>query len=147
MTHRIPGPSAYGWDAAYADAFTPFAAQGLLPGRVTRVLGTLCDVATDAGTVRADLSPLSTSDPMAWVTAGDWAALDPSGDPAVLRALLPRRTTVVRNTSSKRSEGQVLAANVDHVAVAVSAAGDVDLGRIERFLALAWESAPNPSSS
>lgn len=144
MTNRTSGPSAYGWDAAYADAFTPHAAAGLIPGRVTRVLGTLCDVATADGTVRADLTPLAAPDPLGWVTAGDWAAVDTAGDPAVLRALLPRRNALVRNTSTRRSEGQVLAANVDHAVVTISAAGDVDLGRVERFLALAWESGAAP---
>jgi ribosome biogenesis GTPase / thiamine phosphate phosphatase len=50
----------------------------------------------------------------------------------------------VRSTSSKRSEGQILAANVDHAIVAVSLAAELDLGRIERFLALAWESGAQP---
>ncbi len=50
----------------------------------------------------------------------------------------------MRSTSSKRSEGQILAANVDHAIVAVSLAAELDLGRIERFLALAWESGAQP---
>jgi ribosome biogenesis GTPase len=50
----------------------------------------------------------------------------------------------VRSTSSKRSEGQILAANVDHAIVAVPLNGEVDLGRIERVLALAWESGAQP---
>ncbi len=140
----MTGPSRYGWDSRLADAFAPHAAAGLVPGRVLRVFGTFCDVATTAGPVRADTTALRAHDPMDWVTAGDWAALDPSADPPLLRALLPRRTTMVRNTSSKRSEGQVLAANADRVLIALSAAGDTDLGRAERFLALAWESGADP---
>jgi ribosome biogenesis GTPase len=58
--------------------------------------------------------------------------------------LLPRRTAFVRSTSSKRSEGQILAANVDHAVIAVSLAVELDLGRVERFLALAWESGAQP---
>ncbi len=61
-----------------------------------------------------------------------------------MRTLLPRRTAFVRSTSSKRSEGQILAANVDHAVVAVSLAVELDLARIERFLALAWESGAQP---
>lgn len=61
-----------------------------------------------------------------------------------MRAYLPRRTAFVRNTSSNRSEGQILAANVDHAIIAVSLAAELDLGRIERFLALAWESGAQP---
>jgi ribosome biogenesis GTPase len=72
------------------------------------------------------------------VCTGDWVAVDPEGDdPRYVRTLLPRRTAFVRSTSSKRSEGQVLATNVDYVVICVSLAVELDLGRIERFLALA----------
>jgi ribosome biogenesis GTPase len=72
------------------------------------------------------------------VCTGDWVAVDPEGsDPRYVRTLLPRRTAFVRSTSSKRSDGQVLATNIDHVVICVSLAVEFDLGRIERFLALA----------
>lgn len=61
-----------------------------------------------------------------------------------MKTYLPRRTAFVRSTSSQRSEGQILAANVDHAIIAVSLAVELDLGRIERFLALAWESGAQP---
>ncbi|MFF4832851.1 ribosome small subunit-dependent GTPase A [Streptomyces sp. NPDC001315] len=84
-------------------------------------------------------------DPMKVVCTGDWVAVDPDGsDPRYVRTLLPRRTAFVRSTSSKRSEGQILAANVDHAVIAVSLGAELDLGRVERFLALAWESGAQP---
>lgn len=135
----------YGWDAGWESEFAPYAEQGLLPGRVVRVDRGQCDVVTVAGVVRADTEFVVPRDPMKVVCTGDWAAVDPDGgDPRYVRTLLPRRTAFVRSTSSKRSEGQVLAANVDHAIVAVSLALELDLGRIERFLALAWESGAQP---
>lgn len=134
----------YGWDEAWADAFAPYAAEGLVPGRVVRVDRGQCDVVTAGGTVRADTEFVVPRDPMKVVCTGDWVAVDPDGDPQYVRAYLPRRTAFVRSTSSKRSDGQILAANVDHAVVAVSLALDLDLGRIERFLALAWESGAQP---
>ncbi len=134
----------YGWDEGWEAQFAPHAGRGLVPGRVVRVDRGRCDVVTAAGTVRADTEYVVPRDPMKIVCTGDWAALDPDGDPRYVRALLPRRTAFVRSTSSKRSEGQVLAANIDHVVVCVSLAVDVDLARIERFLALAWESGAQP---
>ncbi|CAM5707881.1 ribosome small subunit-dependent GTPase A [Streptomyces californicus] len=65
----------------------------------------------------------------------------PDGDPRFVRTLLPRRTAFVRSTSSQRSEGQVLATNIDHIAICVSLAVELDLGRVERFLALALSSS------
>ncbi|MQS34889.1 ribosome small subunit-dependent GTPase A [Streptomyces katsurahamanus] len=134
----------YGWDDGWADVFAPYAAQGLLPGRVVRVDRGLCDVVTAGGVVRADTEFVVPRDPMKVVCTGDWVAVDPAGDPRYVRTLLPRRTAFVRSTSSKRSEGQILAANVDHAVIAVSLAVELDLGRIERFLALAWESGAQP---
>ncbi|MFD6418094.1 ribosome small subunit-dependent GTPase A [Streptomyces sp. NPDC060194] len=136
--------AAHGWDDDWAAAFAPHAAQGLVPGRVVRVDRGLCDVLTEDGVVRADTEFVVPRDPMKVICTGDWAAVDPAGDPRYVRAYLPRRTAFVRSTSSKRSEGQVLAANVDHAIVAVSLAAELDLGRIERFLALAWESGAEP---
>ncbi|MFG2575151.1 ribosome small subunit-dependent GTPase A [Streptomyces sp. NPDC048481] len=105
----------------------------------------LCDVVTAAGVVRADTEFVVPRDPLKVVCTGDWVAVDPEGgDPRYVRTILPRRTAFVRSTSSKRSEGQILAANVDHAVVAVSLAVELDLGRVERFLALAWESGAQP---
>ncbi|WP_443042991.1 ribosome small subunit-dependent GTPase A [Streptomyces sp. NBC_00370] len=135
----------YGWDADWETEFVPYAERGLLPGRVVRVDRGLCDVVTAEGLVRADTEFVVPRDPMKVVCTGDWVAVDPEGDdPRFVRTLLPRRTAFVRSTSSKRSEGQILAANIDHTVVAVSLAVELDLGRVERFLALAWESGATP---
>ncbi len=131
----------YGWDADWATAFAPYAAEGLVPGRVVRVDRGQCDVVTPHGLVRADTAFVTPHDPLRVICTGDWAAVEPHGTPRYVRTCLDRRTAFVRSTSSKRSEGQILAANVDHAIVAVSLAVELDLGRIERFLALAWESA------
>ncbi|WP_434598741.1 ribosome small subunit-dependent GTPase A [Streptomyces sp. A5-4] len=133
--------AAYGWDEDWASAFAPHAAQGLLPGRVVRVDRGRCDIVTPAGTVRAETEFVVPRDPMKVVCTGDWVAVDPGGDPQYVRTVLPRRTAFVRSTSSKRSEGQVLATNIDHIVICVSLAAELDLGRIERFLALAMSSS------
>lgn len=134
----------YGWDEAWADEFAPYDTEGLLPGRVLRVDRGQCDVATADGVLRADTAFVTPHDPMRVVCTGDWVAVEPGGSPRYVRTYLPRRTAFVRSTSSKRSEGQILAANVDHAIVAVSLAAELELGRIERFLALAWESGAQP---
>jgi ribosome biogenesis GTPase len=134
----------YGWDEGWDAEFTPYAERGLLPGRVVRVDRGQCDVVTADGLVRADTAFVTPHDPLRVVCTGDWAAVDRDGDPRFVRTYLPRRTAFVRSTSSSRSEGQILVANVDHAIIAVSLAVELDLGRIERFLALAWESAAQP---
>ncbi|MYW07175.1 ribosome small subunit-dependent GTPase A [Streptomyces sp. SID2563] len=133
--------AAYGWDDDWATEFAPYAAQGLVPGRVVRVDRGRCDIVTPEGTIWADTAFVVPRDPMRIICTGDWAAVDADGDPRFVRTLLPRRTAFVRSTSSKRSEGQVLATNVDHIVICVSLAVELDLGRVERFLALAMSSS------
>ncbi|MFI1796659.1 ribosome small subunit-dependent GTPase A [Streptomyces sp. NPDC020379] len=136
----------YGWDAGFAESFAPYAAEGLTPGRIVRVDRGRCDLVVPDGTgvrtVQADTALVTTGDPLRIMCTGDWAAVDLAG--GFVRALLPRRTAFVRSTSSQRSEGQILAANVDHAVIASSLAAELDLGRIERFLTLAWESGAAP---
>uniref|UniRef100_A0AAU2JVV5 Small ribosomal subunit biogenesis GTPase RsgA n=1 Tax=Streptomyces sp. NBC_00049 TaxID=2903617 RepID=A0AAU2JVV5_9ACTN len=134
----------FGWDGAWAAEFAPYAEQGLLPGRVVRVDRGQCDVMTADGIFRADTAFVTPHDPLRVICTGDWAAVEAVGNPRYVKAYLPRRTAFVRSTSSQRSEGQILAANVDHAIIAVSLAVELDLGRIERFLALAWESGAQP---
>ncbi|WP_411107160.1 ribosome small subunit-dependent GTPase A [Streptomyces sp. cmx-4-9] len=154
MSNAHPDPStasetqhtltAFGWDDAWQAAFLPYAEQGLLPGRVVRVDRGQCDLMTADGIVRADTAFVTPHDPLRVICTGDWAAVEAAGSPRYVKAYLPRRTAFVRSTSSQRSEGQILAANVDHAIIAVSLAVELDLGRIERFLALAWESGAQP---
>ncbi|WP_043266911.1 ribosome small subunit-dependent GTPase A [Streptomyces sp. CT34] len=154
--------SAYGWDDGFAESFTPFAGQGFVPGRIVRVDRGRVDAVVPDGdgngdgdgdgvrTVLADTALVATGDPMRVPCTGDWAVIDLAngrvGDhlDGVVRALLPRRTAFTRSASSKRSEGQILAANVEHAVIAVSLADALDLGRIERFVSLAWESGAQP---
>ncbi|WP_020667241.1 ribosome small subunit-dependent GTPase A [Amycolatopsis nigrescens] len=132
---RAPDLAAYGWDDAFESSFTHHRADGLLPARIARVDRGQCDVVTEHGPLRATSTGLSPC-------TGDWAALDQRD--RALTALLPRRTAMIRSSSSRRSQGQVLAANMDTVAVTVSLAAPIVLGRVERLLALAWESGARP---
>ncbi|WP_431677940.1 ribosome small subunit-dependent GTPase A [Kitasatospora sp. KL5] len=143
--------SAYGWNDDRADEFTYFAEAGLTPALISRVDRGRCDLLVadpDTGelrTVRADTRPVGDPDPVKCPCTGDWAAVDLAAQPMpTVTALLDRTTAIVRKTAGGRSDGQVLAANIDTVMIAVSLAADPDLGRIERFLALAWESGAAP---
>jgi ribosome biogenesis GTPase len=107
-----------------------------VPGRVARAEHSLATVLTPAGPLRATLSP---AEP---VCAGDWVLVR-QADPVVTQ-VLPRRTALSRHAAGKTTEAQTLAANVDDIFITVAADRGVSLDRIERFLALAWESGAAP---
>ncbi len=76
---------------------------------------------------------------------GDWVALEPIDDgQAVIRAVLPRRSALMRKVAGLRTEGQVIAANVDVVMVAAALDDRPNLRRIERYMTVAWDSGAVP---
>ncbi len=143
---RVPTLADYGWDNEREQAFASLRSEVLMPGRVVRAERGLCELVTESGPVRAAVPPSSDIEDRLTPCTGDWVALRPATatDSATVVEVLQRRTAVVRSTASRTSHGQVLAANVDTVAVVVSLDDPIRLGRIERLLALAWESGGTP---
>jgi ribosome biogenesis GTPase len=85
------------------------------------------------------------ADPEALPCAGDWVVVLTWPDRRVTaEAVLPRRTALVRRAAGRASTGQVLAANLDTAAVVESIDPAPDLNRVERLLALAWQSGARP---
>lgn len=113
-----------------------------MPARIARVDRGLCTAITSSGPVRATfVAPY----PLLTPCTGDWAALRPGTDSGPhLVELLPRHSAIVRSSASRSSHGQVLAANVDTVVIALSLATPLDAAKLERLAALAWESGARP---
>jgi ribosome biogenesis GTPase len=70
---------------------------------------------------------------------GDWVALNEDA----ITGIVERRTVFSRKAAGVETKQQILAANVD-VAFVVAAATDVNARRIERYLAIAWQSGAVP---
>ncbi|TCC49601.1 ribosome small subunit-dependent GTPase A [Kribbella capetownensis] len=139
---------ALGLDSSTADYLSSVPAE-LVPGRVSRVDKGLATVLTEDGPVRASWSSALlaaiASDHQAGPCTGDWAVLRHwPDDRMTVESLAPRRTAIVRAEVGGSSRGQVLAANVDVIAIVVGLVPEPNIVRIERFLALAWESGARP---
>lgn len=143
--------SAYGWDPSLADQLPP----GTEPGRVLSCIRDHAVVVVDDGTeIAAEPSGKFYFDAPegGMPVAGDWVALTRSDTgPAVIHALLARRTAIVRKIAGARTrrtggvtQSQVVAANVDTVVVCTAVPLDVNLRRLERYLATVWESGAVP---
>ncbi|MEV0719735.1 ribosome small subunit-dependent GTPase A [Asanoa sp. NPDC050611] len=140
--------ASLGWDAAYA-ADLPVLDADVVPGRVARVDRGVCTVLCAGGPVRASLAgavlAAASRDPARLPCAGDWVLVRAWPDDRVtIEAVLPRRTAIVRRTADKDASGQVLAANLDVAAVVEPLEPAPDVARIERLLALAWDSGARP---
>ena len=136
--------ASLGWDASWDDAFEPYNRDGLVPARVAIRHHGPCVLLTDDGPLGG--MPAGRLDEDDLPAVGDWVAARPlPGERrALIEAVLPRRTAIVRKEAWRRARGQVLAANVD-VAFLVAAVGrDLNPRRLERYLTLAWESGAQP---
>jgi len=142
--------SALGWDDAFAAVYAAgHDRPGQRPARVSRVDRGVCTAIAADGPLRASLGggllARAARDPGALPCAGDWLVVRTWPDERLTaEAVLPRRTAIVRAVAGEESFGQVLAANIDAVAVVEPVDPSPDLGRIERLLALAWESGAKP---
>ncbi len=137
-----------GWNATLADAHAEHDLSGRVPARVVaedrgsyRVLG-------PAGEQRAAVTGrfrFETNDPADYPAVGDWVAVEAglTGD-TIIHAVLPRRSALIRQAAGRRTEAQVVGANLDIVFVVASLNGDLNLRRLERYVAVAWESGAEP---
>jgi ribosome biogenesis GTPase / thiamine phosphate phosphatase len=141
-----------GWDRSFADDFAPWAAAGHRPARVAAAHPGGFLLLADSGELRARLTGRlrhlagpSVAGPPA---VGDWVCLRAdaraSAEPALIQAVLPRRTAVIRRQPGVGGGGQVLAANVDLVMVVAAPGREVDPARVERLLALAVRGGARP---
>jgi ribosome biogenesis GTPase len=118
-------------------------------GRVVRVDRGLVSVLTESGPHRASIGGAllgrMAGDPTEGPSTGDWCLLRTWPDHrTTVERVLPRRTAVVRATSGESSHGQLLCANIDVAALVVSLHPVPVLAKVERLVALAWESGARP---
>src|SRR5579864_9680383 len=111
---------ALGWNPELAEQLEP----GLVPGRVVASHRAAYDVATADGAVRTRLPGRLLHESME-VAVGDWVGL---GD-GLIRAVVPRRSAIVRQAAGRTSDQQTLAANVDIAFVVTSLGPELEIGR------------------
>jgi ribosome biogenesis GTPase len=135
----------WGWSEEWAERA---AREGIDPSSVARVVGqdrASWSVQTDSGPERARIATRRGVGPAPVV--GDWVAVEPgpvAGDPRSILRVLPRRTAVSRGAAGTGGGGQVLAANVDRVWIVHGLDLPVNPRRLERYLAVVWESGAVP---
>jgi ribosome biogenesis GTPase len=147
----LAGLQAMGWHPIFEAAFEAHGTTGRIPARVVaeeRGQFLVHDgLATYPAAVSGRLRYESNGDPLAYPSVGDWVAATPGdgGDTATIHGLVPRRSALVRRAPSDHAtSAQVLAANVDVVFIVTSLNAEMSLRRLERYLAVAWESGGLP---
>ena len=77
---------------------------------------------------------------------GDYVVADWPDDEsnAVIHTLFPRKSCFMRKAAGKDKQEQVVAANIDTVFICMSLNNDFNIRRIERYLAVAFDSGATP---
>ena len=135
----------WGWDDRWAERA---AQEGVDSSAVARVVGqdrASWSLQTASGPERARI-PSSSRINLPPVV-GDWVLAEPGpmeSDPWSLLAVLPRRTLISRGAAGTGGGEQALAANVDRVWIVHGLDMPVNSRRLERYLAVVWDSGATP---
>ncbi len=133
------GLTSLGWRPEFADSFAPYVRQGFRPGRIAQEDKHAYLVLTETGELLAQvpgrlLHRVASAAELPKV--GDWVAVRPLPErgKAVIEAILPRRTQVVRKLVGRRQAEQVLATNLDTAFIVLALDASFNVPRLERFL-------------
>ncbi len=146
MSSAAPGVlAALGYNARHA-ALVAAESADLTPGRVVRSDRGFVFVHTGEGIVMAKpaIRLVKNADDGALPVSGDWVLLGGDASEPLVEQVLPRATAIVRRDPGRAARVQVLAANVDIVLVTHPLGDPPNLSRIERELALVWDSGAQP---
>jgi ribosome biogenesis GTPase len=143
-----------GWDDRWAEARrTVDPGEQLEPVRIAAEHRGAYEALGDGGVAWVELTGKSfheATDKRALPTVGDWVlverwreALAKSGA-GIVRAILPRRSLLVRRAAGEATAPQPLAANVDVGLVVSSANTDLSLPRLDRYIGLLRDGGIEP---
>ncbi|MGE0128027.1 MAG: ribosome small subunit-dependent GTPase A [Blastocatellales bacterium] len=149
MSFNSEQMARYGWNDFFAAHFHEYAEQGLIAGRVALEYNQFYRVHTAQGEMLAETSGRLRHEAESRAdlpAVGDWVALRVVGgeNKAVIHAVLPRRSKFMRKTKGSKTEEQIVGANIDTVFLVTSLNQDFNARRIERYLAIAWDSGASP---
>ena len=77
---------------------------------------------------------------------GDYvvASCPTDGSRSIISNLFPRKSVFIRKAAGTNSQEQVVAANIDTVFLCMSLNNDFNIRRLERYVALSWDSGATP---
>ena len=141
--------SQFGWDGRFSGLFKELGRDDLEPARVLLESARVYTLVGETGEIQAGVSGRfqhRAAERKDFPVVGDWVAVesDAGADQAVIHEVLPRNSAFLRKEAGKRTQAQVIAANIDTVFLVSGLDGDFNPGRVERYLMMAWESGAKP---
>jgi len=83
--------------------------------------------------------------PKAFPSVGDWVMVENADDMAIIHAVLNRKSILERKSAGLTSDAQIIATNIDVIFICMSLNENFNLRRLERYLAVCWNSGAVPA--
>lgn len=133
-----------GWSANLENSFKELSGE-YEPGRISARHKNNYRLLTAGGEVIATISG-NMHHRKDYPAVGDWVAISiwEDSNKATIHWILPRKTTVSRKAPGKKTQEQVIAANIDTIFIVTSLNKEFNPKRIERYLAIIQESGARP---
>jgi len=135
--------SNLGWNSVYEKAWDEQDRGQHFPARVIEAQKSIWRLAAESGEFLAQMSARfrhQRLNPQELPAVGDWV----EAASGVIFAVLPRQSKLSRQAAGRRTEEQIVAANIDTVFVVSSLDGDFNPRRLERYLTAVWEGGAQP---
>lgn len=138
-----------GFDSLFRERFEADAAAGLKAGRIIVVHKYSYVVTIGRDEVYAETTGKLFGNARSALdrpAVGDWVMVQMLDDDsfAVIKNILPRKSSLVRKTAGRRSDLQLIAANVDTALIIQSLDADFNIRRLERYLAMVADGNIDP---
>lgn len=124
--------------------------NGLTLARVVSQHRSLYELVTETGIVPAEVSGRyrhEAAHPADYPAVGDFVLVTPAnteGGQTLIQRLLPRKSVFLRRAAGSDAYTQVVAVNIDVAFLCMSLNENYNVSRLERYLAVAWESGARP---
>lgn len=122
----------------------------LFLARVTEQHRELYQVVSEQGEISANVSgklAYHADGQLSFPAVGDWVMIDrmdDKGGNAIIHHILQRKSVLARQAAGTANTSQAIATNIDTIFICMSLNADFNLRRVERYLAMAWESMATP---
>jgi ribosome biogenesis GTPase len=134
-----------GWNSFFETQFSDLREAALVPARVMEEFKGSHRVRAERGEYLAETAGkvrYQAEDRDDLPAVGDWVAITPRPEEtrARIECILPRQTKLSRKVAGRELSEQIIAANLDTVFVVSALNREFNMRRIERYLALVWDS-------
>jgi ribosome biogenesis GTPase / thiamine phosphate phosphatase len=146
---RIKEPAvrleSIGWNEFFASQVTSID-RSFVPARITEESKGHYRVRNQHGEYLAELAGRFRHDSAGYPAVGDWVLITPRAaeNRARIERVLKRRSKLSRKVAGRAFREQIVAVNLDAVFVTSAVNRDFNPRRIERYLAVVWESGARP---